>query len=255
MSFSARRGHDFAYLFSQTPVTLTILMAWAVSLVLELGGISCSRYLAFVPSGPQALTGLLTYPLAVGPDPLYVLLLGLGFYWVGGSLERGWGWRSFLLFLLGVNTSGLLLVQIGYLLQSHGSLWPWADPWLMVFACAAVWGLLYPRAGIMLFFVLPISGQVLAWVMLIVSYVVVFPRVPGLLWFVWGLFGLGGMGFAYLYLRNGWARGLTISPGASRPLRHPRSGVWETLKHGYREWQRKRRAAQLSRMFGDFEKK
>jgi hypothetical protein len=242
-------------IFGQIPITVVIIGIWAVGLLLALAAVPIASYLVFVPAGFQALTGALTYPLAIGADPINVFFAGLVFYWCGGSLERGWGWRAYLAFLIGVTLSGLLLYQVGFALMTRGVLTTLGSPWLLVDACMVAWALLNPSAVVRLYFVIPVSGRILVWVITGLAFLFVFPRELGLLWFIWGLFGLGSIVFAYLFVHYGWARDVKWGTTGKRGqrLRHPASRMWDPLVRSYREWQRRRRAAQLARMFGDID--
>jgi hypothetical protein len=254
MSFSGNQRWNTQQAFFNTPVTLTIIGLWAVVLVMWQAGPTLTQYLAFTPHGLQAVTGIFTYPLLINPDLFWALLTGVSFFWVGGSLERSWGWRAYSIFLLGVNTSCLLLVEMGGMLMQGGHLIDYyATPWGMILGCMVAWSLLNPGAVVMFFFIIPMPGRGLTWGTLVLAYFILFSRGPGLFWFAWGFFGLGGLGFAFLFVHNGWARGVSWTTRGTSRLRHPRSSIWSGVQHQFKEWQRRRRAAQLKRMFGDFD--
>lgn len=187
-------------------------------------------------------------------ESLGVTLGGLMLYWFGGSLERSWGSRGYLLFLLGASLSSLIVWEIGvFVLVSH-TLIPMAGPWMLLTATIVAWAWLNPEQTVMLYFILPLKAKWIGWG----SIILLFIEMPlsvigsGLLVPVLGIFALGGVGFAFAYLwyQRTWAWIPRRKKGkTTRTLRHPASNVFGGLLRPYREWQRRRRVAKLNKTF------
>ncbi|HET6438659.1 MAG TPA: rhomboid family intramembrane serine protease [Anaeromyxobacter sp.] len=103
---------------------------------------------------------LLTWPL-VQADPTALIFGGLTLYFFGPPLAYDWGERRFL--------STVLLLTLGAALITLGVSWvlqvPFIDYygiWPLVDGIVLLWALRYPDQQILFFFVLPITGRILA---------------------------------------------------------------------------------------------
>lgn len=248
-----RRLAEHAW-FRTTPVTVTIIICWVVMFFVGIVVPRAVAWLAFTPRLPNLVTGLITYPLAVTPgDILSVAFGGLALYWFGGSLERIWGSRTYLLFLLAANAAAALLWEGALLLLLRGFA-PLAGVWLLVSTVVVAWAWINPEETILLWFILPLKAKWVGWL-----------TIAGLFFFqptsvtsdplrilMLGPFTLGGVAVALAYdwyrRRWGW---IPRRPRAkpTRALRHPASHPLNALLRPFREWQRRRRVAHLQRTF------
>lgn len=245
--------------FRDLPLTKLILLLWVLSFLLV---ILTSRpgqpsplffWLRFDPQVvPQLFTGLVTYPLLIGIDIFSLLLTGLVFFWFGGSLERSWGWRRLLLFLLIANAAAALVWEAGVLLLARSPV-PVAGPWFMLSSVVVAWAWLNPEETILLWFVLPLKAKWIGWLDILLLYFGM-PIALGMLgpvMFILGFFALGGVAVAFLYARwqrqSGWIP-RQPRPQSSRtrgPILHPNSTLIGRLLVPYREWKRRKNVSKL----------
>ena len=259
MSF-AQRSAEF---FREIPVTKAIILLWAINFLLVFVGAPIDFWLAFDPvRWPNAITGLVTYPLMVG-GIIGLLINGLMLYMFGGSLERSWGARAYVLFLLAVDIVAALCW--------FGGLWLFGEPmavtgtlsaWMMLAAVIVAWAWLNPDETIMFWFVLPLQARWIGWLTIVLlnfSYASQ-AAVSGIARILLGFFALGGVGTAWAYVwyrrRWGWIPRRPATPSRRRNvIRHPSSTLLGALSRPWREWQRRRRIAYLQRtiVLGDDE--
>lgn len=250
-----REGEDF---FREVPVTKVIILLWLVSFfvgIIAPGLMALLIFMPFVP--PQTLTGFITYPLVVGGADQIINLIfsGLMLWWFGSSLERSWGSRTYLLFLLACNVATALLWEFGIFLMTT-QFTPLGTPWLMISSVVVAWASLNPNETIMLWFILPIKAKWIGIgtvVFLFFSYVAQTPGNLGILRIIYGVFSLGGVALAYAYARHqrlwGWLprRPRERHEPSHRVLRHPASSPFRFFLRPLQEWQRRRRIAYLQR--------
>ncbi len=241
-------------------MTKVILLAWVAVFLLEIftgGGID--MLLAFHPViFPNAITGLVTYPLIVGYANIFGLLItGLVFYWFGGSLERSWGPRRFLIFLLLANVAAALVWEIGIFLFTGGP-GGVGGPWFMLSSVIVAWAWLNPEATIMLWFILPMKAKWIGWLDIALLYVLMpLGYVSGLMILLMGFFALGGAAVGYAYARWerrwGWvprqpreARATPVLRPSSPPIPiRRRVTLLDRLFAPVREWKRRRNIERL----------
>lgn len=165
------------------------------------------------------------------------LFASIWLYFVGGSLERSFGTRTFLGLCAGLSAIiGLGLILGYYALHEPRPLMLFA----LVDALTVIWGLLNRRVVIYLWCVLPISGILLACLSPIFTLVYYGPQI--------GLFALTGCAAAWGYYeyrrrRQRW-QGVTRI-GSRRPIGD--DGELSPLAR-LRTWQQRRR---LERLLGD----
>lgn len=87
----------------------------------------------------------------------------LALYWLGGDLAREWGSRRFLMvfggtaIFAGVVTSLVALLDHGLMMQAYLGGISFAA------ALTVAWGLWFPDRQILIFFIIPMRGYVIAW--------------------------------------------------------------------------------------------
>lgn len=215
------------------PVTWGLIGANALTFVVAfVGGGWLWVPLIFHPDAVLARPWtVLTYPLMASGGILW-LLLGSYMLWLfGGSLERGWGDRDYLVFLGLVSVATAAAIWLGA--GVTGIAPTLAGPWMILASAVLAWSLINPRERLLLYFVLPIEARWLA----VGSAILVFFSFP----FPLGLFALGGLGAAWWYVRRG--RYATLRRGRERP------GARFTLNPIalYRRWRLKRQFTRLMR--------
>ena len=103
-------GHGF---FREQPVTVVIIGILLVVALASLLGIPLTEYLAFRQNN---LPGIITYPLAMRFEFFSLLFSVLMLFMFGGSLERSWGMRKYLFFLVCTSLATIAIWQLGALL-------------------------------------------------------------------------------------------------------------------------------------------
>ena len=130
-------------------------------------------------------------------------------------------------------------------------------PWMMISSVIVAWAWLNPEQTILFWFVLPLKAIWIGWLDIVLLYFL-FPSSRGVAgWpvFILGFFALGGVGVAlgYDWYRRKWGwiprNRAPKQPSRNKPIRHPSSTPWGLLTRPLREWQRRRRIAQLQRTF------
>jgi membrane associated rhomboid family serine protease len=238
--------------FREIPATKVIALLMAASFLAAIvtRG-SVNAMLDFQPFAlPNTLTGIVTYPLVFGGagDLINLLLSGLMLWWFGGSLERSWGARRYLVFLLIADAAAALLWTAGVWLF-HGPPPVIAGPWLMIATVITAWAWLNPEETILFWFVLPMRAKWIGWLTILLLFFL-YPAYHGFgdaRLLVLGFFALGGVAVSYLYARyhRDWVWILRPRPSPARRLRHPSSTPLGSLLRPWREWQRRRRIAHL----------
>jgi len=139
---------------------------------------------------------LLTYALVSLPPISFWFVINLVFFWLsGGSLERGWGSKRYAIFFAALTLASSLSLVVGGLLLHHsppplyGVFLPWTG--LIVAFC-----MLNPEQQITVYF-FPVKAKYLAIGVTVWTYL----TYGSMLGPVMGLFALGGILAAYLYVR------------------------------------------------------
>ncbi len=251
-----RRGDSFANrsisFFADIPVTKAVLLLMVVSFLGQfLTRGMLTGWLAFDPRSPWALIALITYPLSLGPDIISLLINGYVFFMFAGSLERSWGTRRFVIFLLLANLAALVVWELGILLVFR-TLAPVFGPWFMLSSVVVAWAWLNHEQTILFFFVLPMQAKWLAWITIVMLFfgIPMLYQISGPEIFLLGFFALGGVGATWLYSR--WQRQWGWIPRRPReakrpapPPTHRRVTILDRLLAPYREWQRRRNVTRL----------
>jgi membrane associated rhomboid family serine protease len=158
---------------------------------------------------------ILTFPLVAGPFSFWLIFNWVFFWLSGGSLERSWGSRRFTIFFFAVTAiSGLSLFCGSLLLRTP--IPPLFDLFLPLTGLVVAFCMLNPEETIVLYF-FPVRAKYVALIVTLWTYFT-YGQMQG----PWlGLFALGGILAAFLYVRYGrpWA---DIDSYARRPRPAPR---------------------------------
>lgn len=104
---------------------------------------------------------LVTWPL-VQSDPMGLIFGGLVVYFFAPALAYEMGERRFLGTLLGISVATALITLLVSALLGvpvlYQGIWPVVD------ALVILWALRHPDQQVLIYFVLPVSGRVLAWI-------------------------------------------------------------------------------------------
>jgi membrane associated rhomboid family serine protease len=159
-------------------------------------------------------------------DPLTLLFGGFILYWVGQQLAFVWSERRFLLRFLGytlfAGVATTLVALFWYPAATpHWGIWP------VVNAFIVSWAMLYPDRQVNIWGVLPLTGRMMAWLLLggTLLYGIAAGGIAGIGLFVPHLFAMG--------LAWGLARGLGVR------------GPWRDARMWWAERDAKRRARHL----------
>jgi len=223
----------FARLPGHCPATWAVIAANALTVVVAfVGGGALWWPLVFHTSTWTATPwSPLTYPLVGAGGILWVLLGGFMLWLFGGSLERSWGLRGYLVFLALVSAATALGLWVGSFLTGRGAFL--AGLGMPLAAAVVAWAAINPRERLLLYCVIPIEARWLA----IGSLILVFFSFP----FPLGLFALAGGGAGWWYVRSG--RYATLRPARQRPGAHLTLNPLAL----YRRWKWKRQFTRLMR--------
>lgn len=240
------------------PATVALLVINVLGFLVNNGmrGASPFQWLVFTTySWPRYPWTLVTWPLVGAGDPWTLLFAAMWSLSFLGSLERGWGTRTFVLFFTATSALTALSVWIGARLlrleADLGLLWIALGPPTVAWCTInrreriSVWGVLtVPAAGIGAF------TSVLVW------YYVGHP--------ILGLFALTGCAAAYWYANSGRYAFRGYAAGGSnrgaRPHLRMQNYDPESISSGsrwnpiqqFRSWQERRKLARLwKRSFKD----
>lgn len=140
---------------------------------------------------------ILTYPMVAGPFSIW-LIITLVFFWLsGGSLERSWGSARFAVFFFAVTAISALSLFLGSVLLRQG-VPPLNDLFLPLTGLIVAFCMLNPEQTMVLYF-FPVKAKYLALIVTAWTYF----NYGSLLGPLLGLFSLGGILAAYLYVRFG----------------------------------------------------
>jgi len=231
----------FRRLPGDCPVTWVVVGANALTFVITF----VTRAVLWKPlvfstaTAAAAPWSVFTYPLVGSAGILWVLLGGYMLWLFGGSLERGWGARDYVVFLALTGATTALGLWVGAAVTGTGAVL--AGLAMPLAGVVVAWSVINPRERLLLYFVLPIEARWLG----IASVILAFFSFP----FPLGLFALAGPAAAWWYVRRG--RYALARPSPSRPLRaRPlREGAERTLNPLalYRRWRMKRQFMRLMR--------
>lgn len=221
-----RRAQNFLF-GSGIPVTITLIAANVVTFLVAFFTLG-SNPLVFLEftnrTFPVFFWTVLTWPLVAPVDLIGLLFGGLWAYWIGGSLERSWGTRAFLTFLIATSALTALTLWLGGALlgvpvRAQGL-------WLAIAAPTIAWCVVNAREVIRFYAIIPVPAPILAWLTVALTWFQVSMGSGSP--FV-GAFALSGCAAAYWYARSGRYRyqgyprsggtfgGLRMQGGGGRP--------------------------------------
>ncbi len=227
------------------PVTWALIIANGLTFLLGFIGSGFLQSALVFGTGTflQRPWTLLTYPLVAGHDVLWVLLSAYILWLFGGSLERAWGNRQYVVFLALVAVASALGVEGGSMLTGRHVLL--AGVGLPLASIVVVWTTMNPSEVLLAYFVIPMQAR---WLGLIVLVFTVF-SFP----FPLGIFALAGPAVAVWFLR--WGRyGQLLPRGGRSPSRGARAREHDRLTLNpivwFRRWRQRRRFRRLVRTLG-----
>jgi len=145
---------------------------------------------------------LVTYPLAsvlmCPGDLINLFFAALWLWFIGGSLERGWGTRVYTFFFFIISAISALWLAAGALLLPVASLPAkigLLGLWMPLAPITVAWAAINPDQQILLYFIIPIRAKWVAWLTVGVTFLVFAQRSLLL-----GAFALGGCAAAWLYV-------------------------------------------------------
>ncbi len=136
----------------------------------------------------------LTYALVADRGIIWLLVGGYVFWLFSGSLERSWGPRDYVVFLLLITAAPAIAFWVATVLMRQSVIL--AGLWLPLAATVVAWTALNPYERILVYFVIPLQAR---WLRLVTIVLVFFSFQP----YPFGLFGLAGCGVAWWYVQGG----------------------------------------------------
>jgi len=224
----------------KSPITMFIVACWIITFFVgyATSAETMERIFAFYPVFPNYITGIFTYNLA-SLNIIYLLLSSIMLIMFGSVLERTWGKKWYLIFLLAVSFGTLILFQMYSLVAYREIALLVSDGWFFTNAAIVAWCAMNPEQDVSLWMVLPIKAK---WIILLSFAIQIFTHRP----FIDGLFLTGGLITAYFF-----ARAMRVVPYGHSGKRVERSKSPYTIKleNNVSERERKRRVKKLTKTF------
>ena len=202
------------YARSNIPLTLGILAAMTTCFLLSMSA-NLGRALfengAFVAPGSWMQPWrVFTFPLLyLFPDIIGLLFNGLALWWIGGSLERSWGTRTFAIFVALACIVTAVSMSLGAWIV--GATLPLSS-WLLGSALLMAWCMLNPEQSILLYGIVPILAKWIAVATVLIVFFIHAGMHP-----VLGFFALGGCVFAWWWARSRRWNEATVATYATAP--------------------------------------
>lgn len=236
------------------PLTRGLIVITALLSVADMLGAPLAPWLGFV--APVSLAQpwtLLTYPLLAG-DPIGMLFYCLWLWWIGASLERSWGTRTYALFAAAMTIISALSLTLGTGLLHTGPIPVFYT--LPLAGLTVAWCALNPHQVIQIYGIIPILAKWLGVGTVLIEFFV-YARINLLL----GLFAIAACGASYYWIRvRGWREAFTYAYRAPQPKqpkkkRGPRDDDF-SLKdlNPIEKWKRAQRKKKFQRLFEDDDK-
>jgi membrane associated rhomboid family serine protease len=147
---------------------------------------------------PNMVWTIVTWPLVADMSPLGLIFGMLWMYWVGGSLERAWGLRTYLGFLAATAALSALSLWVGSRLL--GTPVHVQGLWLATAPLTVAWCMINRREVIYFYGLIPVPAPLLAWLTVAMTF---FSYSFGAHQPLFGLFALSGCAAAYWYVSGG----------------------------------------------------
>ncbi len=241
----SRKGFDgFSDLPGACPITWAAIAINAATFLASFAGVASAWDMLVFDAArfTAAPWTAISYALVASGNIVVLLLAGYVFWMFGGSLERSWGGRDYLVFLILVTAAPAVALWGAFLLTGQSV--QLAGLWLPVAATTVAWAAINPSERLMLYFVVPIEAR---WLGLVAVALVFFEfRFP------MGLFALAGCGVAWWYVRGGKYRLWGLLRGGRGEVRgRPRTPrVPMNPLAAIQRWRRKRQFARLVKRSG-----
>jgi membrane associated rhomboid family serine protease len=223
------------------PATVALMVAGlALFMAVRLAPDATANWLLFDPRRWLLRPWTLLTGSILCADVLSLLFSLAWLWWIGGSLERSYGTRTFLGLWAAISAvTGLALAAAAGLGENSGTILMFA----VLDALTVAWGIQNRDMVILLMGVIPLRGITLAWL----SPLFVLATYP---WFPTCIFALAGCGLAWgfvAYRRRRWRyAGVTRIPRN----RHRATDAPQGLFGRFKSWQRNRRLQRLLRNSG-----
>lgn len=194
---------------SSQPLTNTLLVASVVLFLCDFARLPFSLWLDCVmPTHFSQPWRLLTYPIVTGGSILALIFNGLLLWQIGGSLERGWGTKTFGVFYAAIAVLTALAFAVAASFTGTAS-----PPGFLVLAALLVgWCTLNPDETINLYGIIPLKSRYLAAGGCVIIFFLFGWNNPLI-----GLMALVGCGFAVLWVKRDWAYGVMNGRAPSLP--------------------------------------
>lgn len=150
---------------------------------------------------------IITYPL-VNQVSLSLLFAVLWFWFIGGSLERGWGSQSYTIFLLLVTLvtgAAISLVSVVFFSGGIGV----NGLWLPLVGLTWAWAEVHPDWEVLFWGIFPIKAKLVAWISAGSTFFTYFSGAGGIGGLFLGLASISGILVVYLFSSGGpFSRGI-----------------------------------------------
>jgi membrane associated rhomboid family serine protease len=188
------------FIESYQPLTNVLIAASIAIFLCDFARLPLSDYLdAVVPNAWMQPWRILTYPLLMGGNIIALIFSGLMIYFVGGSLEKSWGTKTFGIFYVAVSVVTALAFTV--LALTVGRIGMIEVPGNLVLAALLVgFCTINPDETINLYGIIPIKTRYIAAGICIVIFFSLGFGNPFI-----GLMALVGCGFAVLWVKQDWA--------------------------------------------------
>jgi membrane associated rhomboid family serine protease len=236
------------------PLTKALIVASILTIIVTSLSPMAMGLLAF--NAPQSLSvpwTLLTYPL-VTFDPIGLIFYGLMLWWVGSSLERSWGTRTFAIFFAALSVLSALGIALGTIVLGVGSVQVYY--YLPLSALVVAWCALNPELEIRIYGIIPVLAKWVGVGTVLITFFT-YARIHPLM----GFFAIIGCAAAYYWIRmRGWRDSFSYAyraprPSTPKPKRAPRDDAFSIKDlNPFERIARARRKKQFQRLFEDDEK-
>lgn len=150
---------------------------------------------------------LITYPL-VNRVSLSLLFAVLWFWYIGGSLERGWGSQSYAIFLTLVTLVTGAAISLVSALFFNGRIGV-NGLWLPLVGLTWAWAELHPDWEVLFWGLFPIRAKLLAWILAGSAFLTHLQAGTGISGLLLGLASVSGITVVYLFSGGGpFSRGV-----------------------------------------------
>ena len=223
----------------KSPITIFILACWLITFFASyfLGLDLMLAIFGFYPTFPNIITGVFTYNLFVG-NVITLFISGLMFFLFGADLEKKWGKKWYVIFLITASIGTIVLFEIFSLVINRNISFLISDGWFLTTAAIVAWCAINPEEDVRLWFVLPIKAK---WLILVAVMIQVFTHWPILV----GVSLTGGIIAAFFF-----ARAMKVIPYGHHGKRVQRNKVVLKMNDGVtNDRERKQRTKQLKKTF------